>query len=111
MRTWFMFGPSKLIGADPFLIITSNSSVACARNKGDVPVAMVSMAGDKRQSSVSFFDQLSIQSISIAGDIEPEFKIEQYSNSVASSSVEGHELNLKTQAQSTMSPYGDVDAV
>jgi hypothetical protein len=60
------------------------------------------MTGDKRRSSVSFIDQLSI---SIAGDIEPEFKTEQYSNSVASSSVES--LELKMQAQSTM-PAGIV---
>jgi hypothetical protein len=77
------------------------------RNKGDVSVSVpvVTIAGDKRRSSVSFIDdELSIQSISIVSDIqvEPEFKIEEYySNSVASSSVES--LELKMQGQPTMS--------
>jgi hypothetical protein len=90
------------------------------------------VTGDKRRSSVSFIDQLSIQSISIAGDIEPEFKIEQCSSSVASSSVESLELKMQGQStmpagiimptapasipphfsdKSTMRPYSGVDAV
>jgi hypothetical protein len=91
------------------------------------------MTGYKRRSSVSFNDQLSIQSISIASDIqvEPEFKIEEYSNSVASSSVGSIELKMQGQStmpagiimptsisvpphfpdKSTMRPYSGVDAV
>jgi hypothetical protein len=73
------------------------------RNKGDISVSVVTTTGEKRKSDASLTDQLSIQSISIAGDVEPGFKSEQYSslNSVTSpSSVEC--LELKMQGQSTL---------
>jgi hypothetical protein len=68
---------------------------------------VVTSSGDKRRSSVSFADQPTIPSISIASEI----KMERYSpsNSMASESVESFE-ELKMQGQSTL-PAGIMHTV
>jgi hypothetical protein len=72
------------------------------RNKGDISVPVVKTTGDKSRSGVSFNDQLSIQTMSIAGDVEPDLKIEEYSPSKAMSSSSAESLELGPQGQSTM---------
>lgn len=61
------------------------------RSKGGVKVSVVTSSGNKRDSLDSFADQLSIPSISVASDLKPDLKIEQFSptNTTASSSVAG----------------------
>jgi pheromone a factor receptor len=84
------------------------SSFPHMKSKGGVTVSVVT-TGDKRDSTVSFTDQLSIPSLSIASDLKPDFKIEEYSptDSLASSSVDSFgseqptdlpELNMTTPA-------------
>jgi hypothetical protein len=55
------------------------------RKGGGITVSVVTV---ERRSGVSFADQPSNPSISIASDVKPDFKMEQYSpsNTVASSS-------------------------
>ncbi|KAI9509916.1 pheromone A receptor-domain-containing protein [Russula earlei] len=67
----------------------ATSSLPHVKSKGGITVSVITATGDKRYSTVSFTDQLSIPSISLAGDSKPDFKIEQYSptDSVASSSM------------------------
>lgn len=72
------------------------------RNKGDISVSVVKPTGNKSRSGVSFNDQLSIQTMSIAGDVEPDLKIEEYSPSKATSSSSAESLELGPQGQSTM---------
>ena len=52
-------------------------------------ISVVTASGDRRDSMLSFSDQLSIPSISLAGDLKPDFKIEEHSpsDSTASSSL------------------------
>ena len=71
--------------------------------KSNVTATEVTTSAERRKSSVSFADRSSIGSISIDGDIKPNFKIGQYSpsNSVASSSVERFD-ELKMQGPSTL---------
>ena len=59
------------------------------KSKGAVTVSVVT--GDKRDSTVSISDQLSIPSISIASDYKPDFKITELSDSMAGSSVDSFE--------------------
>ncbi|KAF8465216.1 STE3-domain-containing protein [Russula ochroleuca] len=83
----------------------ATSTVPCVNN--GVTFTMVRTTRDKRRSSIST-DQTFI---SFAGDIKPDFKVEQYSPSkiVASSSVESfHEV--KMQGQSTL-PAGIMPTV
>ena len=59
-------------------------------SKGGVTVSVMTVSGgQKRDSTISISDQLSIPSISIGSDLKPDFKIEQQSPSdyTASSSV------------------------
>jgi hypothetical protein len=86
--------------------VDSTSSVPHMKNKNGVAVVVVRTGGDnKRISSVSSVDLTSIPSVSIAGDVKPEFKIEQFSpsNSVASSSVESLD-DPEIQRQSILPP-------
>jgi pheromone a factor receptor len=71
----------------------ATSSAPYMKSKGGVSVSVVTASGDKRDSMVSFTDQLSIPSISFSSDLKPDFKIEQYSpsDSIASSSVTSFE--------------------
>jgi hypothetical protein len=57
--------------------------------RSNVTATVVTTSGESRRSSVSFAERSSIGSISVAGDIKPDFKVEKYSpsNTVASSSV------------------------
>jgi len=87
------------IGYSTFTLSGSShgtTSVPHLKSKGGVTVSVVT---DKRRSSVSFADQHTIPSISIANDI----KLEPYSpsNSMASSSVESFD-ETKMQGQSTL---------
>jgi hypothetical protein len=70
------------------------------KNKDDIAVSVAKTISDKCRSGVLFSDQLSIQTISIDGDIESDLKIEEYSPSrtVTSSSVESLELKMKGQS-------------
>lgn len=67
----------------------ATSSFPHMKSKGGVTVSVVT-TGDKRDSTVSISDQLSIPSISIASDYKPDFKITEFSPSdtMASSSVD-----------------------
>ena len=71
--------------------------------KSNVTATEVTTSGEKRRSSISFADRSSIEFISIASDIKPNFKVGQDSpsNSVASSSVESFD-ELKMQGPSTL---------
>lgn len=60
------------------------------KSKGGVTVSVVT-TGDKRDSTISISDQLSIPSISIASDYKPDLKITELSGSMASSSVDSIE--------------------
>ena len=87
---------SRLTGAHMFFFFCSTSSVPYLKSKGGVTVSVVT---DKRRSSVSFADQPTIPSISVANDM----KLEPYSpsDSMASSSVESFD-ETKMQAHSTL---------
>ena len=63
------------------------------KSKGGVTVSVVTASGDKRDSTLSFSDQLSIPSIALTSDLKADFKIEEYSptDSMASSSVDRFE--------------------
>lgn len=63
------------------------------KSKAGITVSVVT-TGDKRDSTVSMSDQLSIPSISIASDYKPDFKITELSpsDSMASSSVDSLEF-------------------
>ncbi|KAF8468717.1 pheromone A receptor-domain-containing protein [Russula ochroleuca] len=84
-------------------------SVPCGVKSG-VTVTVVRTTRDKRISSV-FTDQSSTPSVSIASEITPDFKIEQYtpSNSVARSSVESFDT-LEMQGQPAL-PAGVMPTV
>jgi|SRR5712672_3177948 len=63
------------------------------KSKGGINVSVVTASGDKRNSTISFTDQLSIPSISHESDLKADFKIEEYSpsDSVGSDSVNSFE--------------------
>jgi hypothetical protein len=73
-------------------------------NKGEVSVSVVTTSGDKRDSFASFADQLSIPSISLAGDYKPDMKIEEYSptDSMASSSKDSLEHGQQDASHHTV---------
>jgi pheromone a factor receptor len=75
----------------------ATSSLPYMKSKGGVKVSVVTSSGNKRDSIDSFTDQLSIPSISLASDLKPDLKIEQFSptNSTASSSVCGFEQEIR----------------
>jgi len=58
------------------------------RNNGGISVSVVTTSGKRRDSILSFTDQLSIPSISIPGDVKLDSKIQEFSptDSMASSS-------------------------
>jgi len=66
----------------------ATSSLPYMTSKGGLKIS-VTTSGHRRDSMLSFSDQLSIPSISLAGDYKPDLKIEEYSpsDSTASSSV------------------------
>jgi hypothetical protein len=79
------------------LRLDSTSSFPHMGSKGGVTVsAMTVSGGQKRDSTISICDQLSILSISVGSDLKPDFKIEQHSPSdhTASSSASGLEAEL-----------------
>ena len=69
------------------------------KSKGGITVSVVT-TGDKRDSTVSISDQLSIPSISIASDYKPDFKITEFSpsDSMASSSLDSFEMESQGQS-------------
>jgi len=66
----------------------ATSSLPYMSNKGGLKIS-VTTSGDRRDSMLSFSDQLSIPSISLAGDLKSDLKIEELSpsDSTASSSM------------------------
>ncbi|KAH9964859.1 pheromone A receptor-domain-containing protein [Russula dissimulans] len=81
----------------------ATSSFPHMKSKGGINVSVVTASGDKRNSTVSFSDQLSIPSISLGSDLKPDFKIEEYSptDSVASPSVDSFESEPSPQPDAT----------
>jgi len=75
----------------------ATSSFPHMKSKGGVSVSVVT-TGDKRDSTISISDQLSIPSISIASDYKPDFKITELSpsDSMASSSVDSFDTESQT---------------
>jgi hypothetical protein len=71
----------------------SASSLPYMKNNGDISVSVFTRTENKRDSILSFTDQLSIPSFSLANDIKPDLKIEEFSplDSMASSSVDSLE--------------------
>jgi len=71
----------------------ATSSFPHMKSKSGINVSVVTASGDKRNSTVSFTDQLSLPSISLASDLKPDFKIEEYSpsDSVESDSIDSFE--------------------
>lgn len=79
------------------------------KSKGGVTVSVVT-SGDKRDSTVSISDQLSIPSISIASDYKPDFKITELSDSMGSSSVDSLESDSHSpEGTSVPSPSVTLD--
>jgi len=82
----------------------ATSSVPYVKRNGGIPVTVVKAGGEKQDSIISFTDQSSIPSLSIAnGHQDADFKVKQLlpSDTVTSSSVEDfHEP--KTQDEPTM---------
>jgi len=73
------------------------SSFPNMSSKGGVTISVMTVPGDnKRDSTVSINDRLSIPSISITSNFNPDFKVEPYSpsGSTASSSVSSLEAEL-----------------
>jgi hypothetical protein len=68
------------------------------KSKGGVTVSVIT-TGDKRNSTVSMSDQLSIPSISIASDYKPDFKITELSpsDSIARSSMDSFDFESQSQ--------------
>lgn len=64
------------------------------KNAGEVSVSVVTTSGNKRDSILSFSDQLSIPSISIGDGLKHDIKVEEYSptDSMASSSKDSLEF-------------------
>jgi len=64
------------------------------KNNGEISVSVVTTSGKKRDSILSFTDQLSIPSISIPNDFKSDIKIEEFSPSdtMASSSIDSLDL-------------------
>jgi Pheromone A receptor len=97
-------GLSRLTGGSHFFFFFgSTSSVPYVKSECGVTFLVVTTGGNKRISSVLFTDQPSIPSISIAGDLKPDFKTKQYlhSNSLESFSVESLD-EPRMQGQSTL---------
>ncbi|KAI9462940.1 pheromone A receptor-domain-containing protein [Russula earlei] len=71
----------------------ATSSLPHVKSKGGITVSVITATGERRDSTVSFTDQLSIPSISLASDLKPDFNIEQYSlsDSMVSSSMDSFE--------------------
>ena len=87
--TWFIIlVPTRSQG--PFSV----PSLPYMQNTGEISVSVVTTSGKKRDSILSFTDQLSIPSISLPSDLKPDLKIEEYSpsDSTASSSKESLEF-------------------
>jgi len=59
----------------------ASSSITHMKNKGDVSISVVATSRNKRDSMLSFTDQLSIPSISIPNDLKSDIKIEEFSPS------------------------------
>jgi pheromone a factor receptor len=72
----------------------ATSSLPYMKNNGEISVSVVTTSGNKRDSVLSFTDQLSIPSISIPSDFKPDIKIGEFSpsDSMASSSADSLEL-------------------
>ena len=65
----------------------STSSFPHMSGKGGVSISVVTKSGDnKRDSTISISDQLSIPSISIASDFKPDLKLDSYSPSESTTS-------------------------
>jgi hypothetical protein len=79
------------------------------KSKGGITVSVVT-SGDKRNSTVSISDQLSIPSISIASDYKPDFKITELPDSTGSSSVDSLESDSHSpEGTSIISPSVTLD--
>jgi pheromone a factor receptor len=75
------------------LRLDSTSSFPHMGSKGGVTVSVMTVSGgQKRDSTISISDQLSIPSISIGSDLKPDFKIEQHYTASSSASSLDAEL-------------------
>jgi hypothetical protein len=92
-----------LLGAHRFFFFCSTSSAHYVKSKGGVTFFVVTAGGNKRSSSVLFIGPPSTPSISVAGDLKPDFNIEQYSpsNSMESFTVESLDES-RMQGQPTL---------
>jgi hypothetical protein len=75
----------------------SISSVPYMRNKGGVSVSVVTTGGKKRDSLLSFTDQLSIPSISYDNDLKADLKIQDFSPTDTMASTSKDSLELERQ--------------
>jgi hypothetical protein len=88
--------------AHVIFLFSSTSSLPYVKSKCGVTFLVVTTGGSKRTSNVLLIDRPSIPSISLAEDLQPDFKSEQYSpsNSLESFSVESFD-EPRMQGQST----------
>jgi pheromone a factor receptor len=95
--------------------LSSTSSLPHLKSKNGVAVSIVTTE-DKRGSTITVSDQLSIPSLSIASDFKPDFKVTEFSpsDSMAAFSVDSFESGSQSQARQleestqTVSPASDV---
>lgn len=67
------------------------------RNKGEISVSVVTTSGKRRDSILSFTDQLSIPSISLPSDYKPDLKIQDFSPTDTMASTSKDSLELGSQ--------------
>jgi len=92
----------------------ATSSLPHLKSKNGVAVSIVTTE-DKRGSTITVSDQLSIPSLSIASDFKPDFKVTEFSpsDSMAAFSVDSFESGSQSQARQmeestqTVSPASD----
>lgn len=79
-------------------VLSSTSSLPHLKSKNGVTVSVVTTE-DKRASTITVSDQLSIPSLSIASDFKPDFKITELSpsDSMAAYSVDSFESGSPSQ--------------
>ena len=115
VRISFQHGVGSSLVCSHMFFLSSTSSLPHLKSKNGVAVSVVTTE-DKRASTITVSDQLSIPSLSIASDFKPDFKITEFSpsDSMVSSSVDSFESGSQSQARQlegstqAISPASDV---
>lgn len=97
-----------------FFLLFRKPSVPCVKSNGGATISvLVTTSGDKRGSGVPFSDQSSTQSISVDGNLKPDFKDKyMHSNVVIASSEERlHELKSAARQDESVLLAGTMPTV